>query len=412
MILVYRLSLWFYVLAIHISSLRNPKAKLWLAGRRNWHKSLRSSIKKNEKTIWFHCASLGEFEQGRPVIEAIKKEKPAYKILLTFFSPSGYEIRKNYSGADHISYLPIDSPTNARKFIKLIDPQMVFFVKYEFWYFYMHELHFRKTPVYLISAIFRSNQIFFKNYGKWYRKILKFYNHIFVQNRKSKELLKSIGVENVSIAGDTRFDRVADIAQQAKELPVIEKFKASRFLIVAGSTWPSDENLFVNYIGETEKNLCLVIAPHEIKSSNIARLKNLFSEEVLLYSEASVNNLSTARIMIIDNIGLLSSIYKYAEIAFVGGAFKTGLHNVLEPACFSIPVVFGPEYSKFREAGEMINNGAAISISDYAGFKKELEILVSNKNILAKMSTKAGSYIETNRGASSKIISKTSVHLI
>jgi 3-deoxy-D-manno-octulosonic-acid transferase len=405
MSLIYRLSLWFYVLSIRLVSVRSQKAKQWLEGRKGWKEKLRQANPEKAKLAWFHCASLGEFEQGRPVIEAFKKEKPGYKILLTFFSPSGYEIRKNYEGADAILYLPIDSPSNAKQFVSLAQPDVVYFVKYEFWYFYMRELHKLNIPVFLISAIFRPAQIFFKSYGKWYRQIMAWYTHIFVQDEKSVSLLKSIGIEPLSIAGDTRFDRVASIAKTARELPLIKQFKAGRKMIVAGSTWPLDEILLAKYIGETEKNICLIVAPHEIHPSNIARIQKLFSITIL-YSEAASNDLSTARVLIIDNIGLLSSIYQYGEIAYIGGAFKTGLHNVLEPACFSMPVLFGPEYSKFREATQLVETGAGIPVDTFEALQSQLDELLSNPKRLSELSAKAGKFIEDNKGATNIILGK------
>jgi 3-deoxy-D-manno-octulosonic-acid transferase len=406
MLLIYRLSLWFYVLGIRLAAIRSEKAKLWIKGRKGWQDKLRKFKSEKSKVAWFHCASLGEFEQGRPVIEAFRKNKPDYKILLTFFSPSGYEIRKNYEGADAALYLPVDSPSNARLFVSMVQPDVVYFVKYEFWYFFMRELHRLNTPVFLISAIFRPSQIFFKGYGKWYRQILAWYSHIFVQNEKSENLLKSIGIQNLTIAGDTRFDRVAAIAKTARELPTIKQFKANRKLIVAGSTWPPDEDLLSKYIGETEKNVCLVVAPHEIHRSNISRLQKLFGNSIL-YSETNNKDTLPGRVMIIDNIGLLSSIYQYGDIAYIGGAFKTGLHNVLEPACFSMPVLFGPEYSKFQEAVQLIELGAAISISNFEELESHLNELFSNAEMLNELSRKAGRFIEDNKGATGTILKKS-----
>lgn len=406
MVLIYRLSLWFYVLGIRLASMRIVKAKQWLAGRKSWKDRLRNFNPEKSKVAWIHCASLGEFEQGRPVIEAFRKENPGYKILLTFFSPSGFEIRKNYEGADAIYYLPIDSPSNARQFISLVRPSVVYFIKYEFWYFYMREIHNLNIPIFLVSAIFRPKQIFFKSYGKWYRQILAWYTHIFVQNEKSEALLKSIGIENISIAGDTRFDRVAAIAKTARGLPLIKQFKASRKMIVAGSTWPPDEVLLARYIGETEKNVCLVAAPHEIHPSNISRIQKLFHHSVL-YSEASTNDLLNAQVLIIDNIGLLSSIYQYGDIAYIGGAFKTGLHNVLEPACFSMPVLFGPNYSKFQEATHLVEIGAAIPVATYKELQSHFDNLLINENALAELSQKAGKFIEDNKGATEITIEKS-----
>ena len=412
MVLLYRLSISLYVFAIRLAAIRSHKAKLWIEGRKGWKKQLHATALSDGSVVWFHCASLGEFEQGRPVIEEMKKQDPSIRVLLTFFSPSGYEVRKKYAGADHVMYLPIDSPAHAKTFLDLVNPTMVVFVKYEFWYFYMHELKRRGIPTFLISAIFRKNQIFFKSIGKWYRKVLFWYQHIFVQDKNSASLLQSIGVGEVSVAGDTRFDRVAQIADAAKQLPIIEDFKKGRQMIVAGSTWPPDEELLARYMKSTSNEVCLVIAPHEIHASNISRLQRLFSGSVVLYSDSFAETAADAQVMVVDNIGLLSSMYRYGEIAYVGGAFKTGLHNVLEPACFSMPVLFGPEYSKFREAIGLVESGAGISILNYDELESHFNNLLINSSELDALSKVAGKYIQDNRGATLAIIEKTSNRLI
>ena len=407
MTFLYRLSIWFYQLVIYVASAKNNKARQWISGRKGWEKKIIQADLSGHKVAWFHCASLGEFEQGRPVLEAFKESHPDTKIVLTFFSPSGFEIRKNYPVADVILYLPIDSPTHAKRFLDLVKPRVVYFVKYEFWYFYLRELNRSDIPVFLISAIFRPTQIFFKSYGKWYRQMLFWYRHIFVQNQESKVLLYSIGVEPVTISGDTRFDRVAAIAKSAKQLPIIESFKANRKMIVAGSTWPPDEELLYHFYTSTQLEVCFAIAPHEINKSNINRLQKLFGESCTLYSLAENQDLSKYKVLLIDNIGLLSSIYQYGEIAYVGGAFKTGLHNVLEPACFSIPVVFGPNYSKFQEAKGLLETSAGISLSNSEELEKNLDKLLKEKELLDLLSEKAGRYITTHIGATKIILEKS-----
>jgi 3-deoxy-D-manno-octulosonic-acid transferase len=352
-----------------------------------------------------HCASLGEFEQGRPVIEAIKKLKPDYRIILTFFSPSGYEIRKNYSLADHVCYLPPDTPVNARKFISAINPACAIFVKYEFWHNYSTVLEKNGIPVYLISGIFRGNQHFFKWYGTFFRKILLRFSHIFVQDEGSLELLKGIGIENVTVAGDTRFDRVVGIADSAKPIPAIELFIGNEKVFLAGSSWRQDEEIIAKYINLQPGRMKWIFAPHEIDRSNIDRIVKLFDCGVVRFSELSGEN-SGARVLVIDNIGMLSAAYRYAYIAEVGGGFGKGIHNVLEAACWGIPVLFGPNYIKFREAVELIGCNGATSFSGYDEFASIMNNWLTDKDLYAEASRRAGQYVRANTGATGKILQK------
>ena len=383
----YNLGILIYVLTASLLSPFNSKARLWTRGRKGWEAALRKKITPGNTNIWIHCASLGEFEQGRPLIEAIKKANPEYKIVLTFFSPSGYEVRKNYNVADHVCYLPADTPWNARKFISLINPAAVIFVKYEFWDNYTSVLERNGIPLYLISGIFRENQHFFRWYGGFFRKILFRFRYIFVQDNKSMDLLKKIGLKNVAVAGDTRFDRVAEIADSAKSIPQIERFKGEEKLFLAGSSWRQDEEIIARYINMNPKRMKWVLAPHEIDRPNIDRLEKLFTCEVARFSGFSDKS-ADARVLIIDNIGMLSSAYRYASIAEIGGGFGKGIHNVLEAACWGIPVLFGPNHKKFREAVELLSLDGAKSFSGFEEFSEIIDNWLSDKNEYLKISRK------------------------
>ncbi|MDA3779752.1 MAG: 3-deoxy-D-manno-octulosonic acid transferase, partial [Bacteroidales bacterium] len=360
---IYNFSIRVYFFLIKIASLFNNKAKLFVDGRKNLFNNLNKIDSKN-KLAWFHCASLGEFEQGRPLIEKLKKEHPEYKILLTFFSPSGFEIRKNYRMADYIFYLPVDTPKNAKKFVDLVKPDIVFFIKYEFWFNFLKEIKKNNIPLYVVSAIFRNKQSFFKWYGKRYRKELAAISHFFVQDDESKRLLAKININNVTVTGDTRFDRVYEISKQSKELPIINNFKNDTQVFIAGSTWKPDEEIITSYINKNHNKIKFIIAPHEIDETNIRRIENSIADNipVVRYSNANEKDLSSVRVLIVDNIGLLSSIYKYANIAYIGGGFGKGIHNILEAACYSIPVIFGSNYYKFNEAVELVKKRGAFSI--------------------------------------------------
>ena len=400
---LYNIFLLFFNAGVRIAALKNGKAKKWLQGRKDIFRQLQEQIPTGEKIIWFHCASLGEFEQGRPVIEKTKANYPNYKILVTFFSPSGYEVRKNYEGADYIFYLPADSPANAKRFLDIVHPSLVVFVKYEFWYYYFENIRQRNIPFLLISSAFRNYQPFFKWYGLLYRKMLACFSHIFVQDRQSLELLQTIGItKEVSIAGDTRFDRVVEIAGKFEPIPTIENFCADHKVIVAGSTWPDDEKMLQEI---NDPSIKLVIAPHEINKDHLDEIKKNFPSSIF-YSELKgtslINHHSS---LIIDSIGLLSRLYKYAYITYVGGGFtRDGIHNILEAAVYSKPVLFGPNYKKYREAAELIDNEGAISFSTEDELKKTVQRLLTDNNEYNNICNSAGQYVKQNAGATTTIL--------
>lgn len=402
---IYRFILCLYYYMIHLAAIGNSKAKAWIQGRKTIGVSLTETIKNTHNIIWFHCPSLGEFEQGRPLMELIKRKNPESKILLTFFSPSGYEIRKNYAYADFVLYLPHDNPKNAKSFINMVKPEKVFFIKYDFWYHFLYELHKQNIPLYLVSAVFRKEQIFFRWYGSWYRKMLHFFSHIFVQDQASRELLATYHINNVSVCGDTRFDRVQENALHSIDIPQIEQFCNNKFVLIAGSTWPADEKLICRYINE--HNISCIIAPHEIHTSHIKNICDILQKKVLLFSEIKNKHISEADVLIMDNIGMLSSIYKYGKVAYVGGGFGAGIHNTLEPAVYGMPVIFGPRYEKFHEAKELIHSHAAISIKNYSQLKNTLDRLISDKHMLDIYAKNAKNYVQEHTGATKCIFSHT-----
>jgi len=404
---IYIISIFLYSILIKLASPFNLKARQISKGRGKVFAELKAKIKHDRPIIWVHCASLGEFEQGRPIIEAIKNEYPQYQILLTFFSPSGYEIRKDYTLADYICYLPADTKNNAEKLIGLVQPELVFFVKYEFWYNYITELKKRNIPLFLVSAIFRENQLFFKNslWGKWYRQMLFGFDHFFVQDEQSVLLLGKIGVHNVTKAGDTRFDRVAEIARSGKNISLVENFKGTDQLVVAGSTWKPDEELLIQYI-QTHPGTKFIIAPHETKKANIDRLMILLKNTAICYSQATNETIINKQVLIIDTIGLLSAIYKYADLAYIGGGFGVGIHNTLEAAVFGMPIVFGPNYLKFQEATSMVNLGIAYPISDYNSLQTILEDLLTDTKKMDSISRECINFTNQNLGATEFILNK------
>ncbi len=383
----------------------NPKMKLFIDGRRNVEQQLDSEISSIDKTIWFHAASLGEYEQGLPVILKIREHFPSHKIVLTFFSPSGYEVRKDNSVADVTVYLPLDTRKNATRFLKLVHPEMAFFVKYEFWPNYLNALHKNKTRTFLISGIFRERQPFFKWYGGFYRKALRTFDHFFVQNDSSKQLLLRLGYSNVTVSGDTRFDRVVQILEQNNRLDFIEEFTDSKLTIVVGSSWPADEKLLVTVINESDMNIKFIIAPHNIKADQITELKNSITKDVVLFSEKNEVLLATKQVFIIDTIGLLTKIYSYADIAYVGGGFgNPGVHNILEPATFGIPIVIGPNYSHFAEAVALVNMGGASSVKNQAQLSDAFANLIANKDIRAEQGIICETFVQMNKDATTKIV--------
>jgi len=391
MSVLYNISIQIFIIAVRIAALFNNKAKLWHKGRKNIFKQLSEAIKQEQNIAWLHCASLGEFEQGKPIIEAYKQKYPKHKILLTFFSPSGYEIREKYKGADWVFYLPADTKANAKRFISIVKPIKVVFIKYEFWFNYMTEIKKQNIPFYSISAIFRKEQVFFKY--KWFAKQLNNVRHFFVQDKNSKELLRNIGFSNCTVAGDTRFDSVIANTQNAISIPLIEEFSQKKTTIICGSTWPKDEALLANYI-KKNPNYNYIIAPHELQ--HISALQKQIN--ALLFSKANNINISNSNVLIIDSIGILSNIYQYGKLAYIGGGFGGGIHNVLEAVAFGLPVIFGPNYQKFNEATELIKKKGAISISNY----KELTSAIDFFNAFDK--SIAINYIQENSGATAKIL--------
>jgi 3-deoxy-D-manno-octulosonic-acid transferase len=411
MLFLYNLILLFASRVLKIVALFSPKIKLFVNGRKKVFPTLASKINQNDKTIWFHAASLGEYEQGLPVIEKIKEKYPRHKIVLTFFSPSGYEVRKNNSVADVTLYLPLDTVVNAEKFIQLVHPEMAFFIKYEFWPNYLNELKARNIKTYLISGIFREKQLFFKWYGGFYRNALKTFDCFFVQNGKSKELIQSIGFNNVKISGDTRFDRVSAILEKDNSLDFIAQFKQSAAskrnakLIVIGSSWAKDEKLLVDFINQAPSGVKFIIAPHNIKQEQIQELKNLIQKKTILFSKKEKQNLSEYDVFIIDTIGILTKIYSYADIAYVGGGFgNPGVHNILEPATFGIPIIIGPNYAHFAEATALVNIEGCISISNYTELKEAFDLMLQNEDERLEKGHICSTFVQMNKGATATIM--------
>lgn len=401
---LYNIGIQGYYLLIRISSLRNKKAQKWIRGRRDIFTKLQQTIVPGEPLLWFHASSLGEFEQGRPVIESIKQKNPGYKILLTFFSPSGYELRKNYVKADYVFYLPLDTRKNAARFLDIVRPEKAFFIKYEFWFNFLTELRKRKVPTYIFSALFRPSQLFFKPWGKWYRQTLLTFDKIFVQNEESYSILHQYGFNNVQICGDTRIDAVGGIADAAPRLEKMEQFCGNEKPIIAGSTWKEDEDLFIRFINENNNGQKFVIAPHEVNEQSISRITSALNKSYVLYSKASKEELSQSDVLLVDGYGYLISLYRYSLFAYVGGGFTDGIHSILEPAAFGLPVIFGPDYHKFQEAHDLIKLGAANTVSDYQGLASVFYQYLSNPKALSSSAEIAQNYVNKNRGASEQIV--------
>ena len=414
---MYNIVIYLYLTGVAIVSLFNQKVRKMWRGEREAFSVLKQKVDPNAKYVWVHAASLGEFEQGRPIMECIRRDHPEYKILLTFFSPSGYEVRKNYEGADIVCYLPLDTITNARRFLRLIRPCMAFFIKYEFWYNYLHILRHRGVPTYSVSSIFRPGQIFFRWYGRQYGRVLKCFTKFFVQNEVSRELLATIGIHRVEITGDTRFDRVLQIKDAAKQLPLVESFvspvaseaAAQRKCFIVGSSWEPDEDIYIPYF--TDKDWKLIIATHVVSPERVGLLKKRLVEQgkkVVLYSEADKpevkGTLSEADVMIIDCYGLLSSIYRYADVAYVGGGFGVGIHNLPEAAVWGVPVFFGPNNARFQEAQDLKQNGGGLEITNSHDFEQLMNDLVAHPDTIKERGRQAGSYVMNRSGATDKIL--------
>jgi len=396
-----------YALAVHLSNLLiplfwfiNPKSARWVSGRKGWKQKLEENFPVSRKVLWFHAASLGEFEQGKPLIEEARQKFPDNFILVTFFSPSGYEVRKNYKGADLITYLPLDTPSNVRFFLDKVNPSAAFFIKYEFWYFFLKGLYKRRIPVYLVSGIFRKDHIFFKWYGTWFRRQLQNFTFFFLQNKESQELLNGIGLKNTLVSGDTRFDTVAKAAASAGPVDMITKFVNGQECVVAGSTWPEDEALLSELINDAGISVKFIIAPHEIHKKHIEHILSIIKKDCVLYSEATLNNAAGKQVLIIDNIGMLLQVYKYATLAYVGGGFGKGIHNILEPAAFGAPVIIGPNYHKFREASDLVKLGGAFPICTIEDLTSAFNTILKNTSTYSSIVKK---YAESNTGATNII---------
>ncbi len=402
MTFLYRIFIFFYRLAVTAAYPFSSKARLWIKGRRGLPGRIEAEKVDKRKVVWIHCSSLGEFEQGRPLIEKISNRSESYAILLTFFSPSGYEIRQNYHKADYIYYLPLDTRLAATQLVSHFNPVMAIFVKYEFWYFYIRELHNRNIPVYLVSALFRPSQVFFRRWGGWYCNMLRMFTHIFVQNSVSEKLLKEKGITNVSVAGDTRFDRVCSVASESEKIPVAEEFSCDKPVMVAGSTWQADEELLAAYINGATGNRKFIIAPHEVHQENLKRLMGLIKKPAVKYSE--VTEAGDKTVLVIDNIGMLSSLYRYGSVAYIGGGFGKGIHNILEAAVYGMPVIFGPNYTRFAEAVELVKLGGAFPVSGAEELSRLTDRFFSDPLLLKKASFVAREYVKSGEGASDKIL--------
>lgn len=400
---MYQVAIYLYLCGVAVASIFSKKVKKMWKGERQTLDILKSKVNPNHQYIWFHAASLGEFEQGRSLIERIRADYPEYKILLTFFSPSGYEVRKNYEYADIVCYLPIDTIRNARRFLRTVRPCMAFFIKYEFWYNYLHILKHRNVPVYSVSSIFRENQIFFRWYGKSYAGVLRCFTHFFVQNEKSKHLLHTIGIDTVDVVGDTRFDRVLQIKEKAQQLPIVEAFKADKKVFVAGSSWAPDEDIFIPFMNEC-KDWKMIIAPHVINEEHLKHIEEKCKGKTVRYTATTPEEAAQAQCLLIDCFGLLSSVYHYGEVAYVGGGFGVGIHNVLEAVVWKMPVLFGPNHQRFQEAQELIKAKGGFEITDSSSFARKMQQFMTQQEYLRLSGEAAGSYVESKAGATHKIL--------
>ncbi|MEQ9100053.1 MAG: glycosyltransferase N-terminal domain-containing protein [Imperialibacter sp.] len=404
---LYKAGAWIYFALIRIVAVVNPKAALFYKGRKNLFRNLEDNLpSSSEPLVWFHAASLGEFEQGRPVIEELKKRLPNVRILLTFFSPSGFEVRKGYAMVDYICYLPIESAENVKRFYDLTNPKLAVFVKYEFWKEYIDQAHSRNIPLLSISSIFWEAQIYFKSYGKFLKESLYYFDHFFVQNETSKRLLESINIDRITVAGDTRFDRVTTIRQQAKDIEIARVFKDDELVIVLGSVWESDMKVLFPALNALGKKVKIIIAPHQIEPGFLTKIEMKFNHSSVRFSKATAENAANYRLLLIDNIGMLSSLYGYGEIAFVGGGFRGGLHNTLEPAAFGIPVLWGDSESnaRFAEIAGLIDSGGGLPIGSSTGAAKVLADLVENAETRKAKGKAAGDYVQSKTGATDTIV--------
>lgn len=406
---MYNFVISFMAFLLRLAAPFHKKLRLMMRGHKLTYRLLKEKTDHSAQYIWFHAASLGEFEQARPLIEAIRRDHPGYKILLTFFSPSGYEVRKDYPLADIVCYLPFDTKKNVRRFLDLAKPQIAIFIKYEFWYNYVHESYLRQIPLYLVSAVFRPNQIFFKKSGLQYGKMLRYYTHFFVQDEGSAQLLKEHHIQQVTVAGDTRIDRVIEIQKETRQLPAIEKFAdANALVFIAGSSWAPDEDIFIDYFN-THPALKLIVAPHEIHESHLAEIEEKLQRPYIRYSQVTEDNAMQQDCLIIDSFGLLSSIYRYGHIGYIGGGFGVGIHNLAEAAVYGIPVIFGPNYAKFREAHGLIAHGGGFTIGHKTAFNQQMDLFTNDPSTRIEAGEKAKTYIFANAGATKKIMQHLSL---
>ena len=402
--MLYNIAIYFYMLGVAVAALFNRKVRTMWKGECRAFKTLKEKVEPSAKYVWFHAASLGEFEQGRPLMEQLRREHPHYKILLTFFSPSGYEVRKNYAGADIVCYLPIDTRLNAIRFLRLVKPVMAFFIKYEFWYNYLHILKHRNIPVYSVSSIFRPSQIFFRWYGRSYASVLRCFTHFYVQNSESKDLLGTLGIHCVTVAGDTRFDRVLHIREQAKKLDIADGFTANAsHVFVAGSSWQPDEDVFIPYFNK-HPEWKVIIAPHVIGEDHLQQILSKVQGKAVRYTQTTAAEAADARWLIMDCFGLLSSAYHYGQVSYVGGGFGVGIHNVLEAAVWSIPVVFGPNNKRFAEAQELMAAGGGFELQQAADFEKYMDGWSADEALMRQAGDAAGRYVGTKTGATAMIL--------
>ena len=400
---IYNFGIYSYKQLVALAGIRNAKARKLTRGQKGVFDYLAQKARPQGGYLWIHASSLGEFEQGRPLIEAIRKACPDTPILLTFFSPSGYEVRKNYEGADLVCYLPFDLPGNVKRFLDITRPTQAIFIKYEFWANYLNELKRREIPTYIISAIFRPNQIFFRFYGGYFRRILRNFTHLYIQNEQSRQLLAGIGITNVSVVGDTRFDRVSDIRRSAKNLPLVETFAQGKKILVAGSSWPKDEEFLIDYFNRHD-DIKLILAPHEIHESHLAFIESRLQRPALRYTRATPERVASCDCLIIDCFGLLSSIYRYGTLAYVGGGFGAGIHNIAEAAVYDLPVIFGPNHQRFKEAHELIACGGGFAITSGEEFDALADSLLYDADRLDTASHNAGHYIASHTGATRRIL--------
>lgn len=401
--MLYNIAIYLYLLAVAVVSLFDDKVRRMWRGEREAFGMLRRKVEPGTRYVWFHAASLGEFEQGRPIMERLRRDHPEYKILLTFFSPSGYEVRKNYEGADIVCYLPLDTPLNARRFLRSVRPVMAFFIKYEFWYNYLHILKHRGIPVYSVSSIFRPDQVFFRWYAREYAKVLRCFTHFYVQNEISKQLLAKLGITGVTITGDTRFDRVLQIKELSRQLPVVEAFARGHRVFVAGSSWPQDGDAFISFFNG-HKDWRVIIAPHEIGEDHLRQIEQRVDRKTVRYTQATPAEAAAADCLIVDCFGLLSSIYHYGDVAYVGGGFGAGIHNVLEAAVWDVPVIFGPNNRNFQEARGLLAAGGGFEVASAGDFSRVMTQLMTDADFLVQSGGRAGAFVRSRAGATEKIL--------